>query len=948
MPKISKKNVFAGFLYLLFLPFVQLSSVEHRGSSNTPVISSATTTLTTSSSLLPSVTTCESRTANYITHNLPQQCLRANWTRSINSTALAGGDLNDADLSSASTHALDDTGATRTEGDKTTEAPSPATAPEEYPLEPNSVPPSPQETSTTQVAPDPGPSSSPSSDSTSSEAEAETDSPLDNAKFLSFEEWKKQNLAKIGQSPENVGQGRASASDGRKRPSPINNALDSLGEDGEIELEFGFGPGQEDESTSRWSSQSEDTARVSDVDSETAASGSRENQKDAGTTCKERFNYASFDCAATILKTNPQCKSSSSVLVENKDSYMLNECSAENKFLIVELCDDILIDTIVLANFEFFSSMFRTFRVSISDRYPVKMDRWKELGVFEARNSRDIQAFAVQNPLIWARYLRIEFLTHYGNEFYCPVSLLRVHGTTMMEEFRSQDELGRSDDEVENEEIQQEEHPSDEKLFEVRPAPEPASTEEQKVASIGESEFHEMQYEQEVPIIAGNLSDVVANTSETNLSQSGISSTPATSSASSSMFTSQTPETSNLTANISTTLLESSGALPEVKEENATASLLSATTPTPTSGSSEDAISSPSVNDIPVTADSPSVHNMTLSGSTASATDNGTTSKPSQASQESSKIPSSSVQAPAASPTTQESFFKSIHKRLQMLEANSTLSLQYIEEQSRILRDAFTKVEKRQTSKAETFLQNLNDTVIAELKGFRQQYDQLWQSTVIELETSREQYQREMSALSTRLTLMADELVFQKRMAVVQSTLLLLCLGLVLFVRSGTSSLELPLMQQVMSKSHSMLRLPFDSPPGSPSSRDTSPPSKTRRFFGGTNSRDSDASAGSLSPPLNSRSKPVIELAPATPSDDDEEMMNPESPGDGLDAPVVRQTQSGPATPRGTRENQNPLEWIDGEEGQSLSPPLLNGDRPANNRRASPLRNAESLDDDSF
>jgi hypothetical protein len=34
------------------------------------------------------------------------------------------------------------------------------------------------------------------------------------------------------------------------------------------------------------------------------------------------------------------------------------------------------------------------------------------------------------------RYLRIEFLAHYGNEFYCPVTLLRVHGTTMMEEYK--------------------------------------------------------------------------------------------------------------------------------------------------------------------------------------------------------------------------------------------------------------------------------------------------------------------------------------------------------------------------------------------------------------------------------------------------------------------------------------------------------------------------------
>jgi hypothetical protein len=56
-----------------------------------------------------------------------------------------------------------------------------------------------------------------------------------------------------------------------------------------------------------------------------------------------------------------------------------------------------------------------------------------------------VQAFLIENPLIWARYLRIEFLTHYGNEYYCPVSLLRVHGTTMMDEFRHQEEIARGE-----------------------------------------------------------------------------------------------------------------------------------------------------------------------------------------------------------------------------------------------------------------------------------------------------------------------------------------------------------------------------------------------------------------------------------------------------------------------------------------------------------------------
>ncbi|MBE7180783.1 MAG: hypothetical protein INR71_06170, partial [Terriglobus roseus] len=85
----------------------------------------------------------------------------------------------------------------------------------------------------------PPPSESPPATPTD-ESDADTDSPLDNAHFLSFEEWKKQNLEKSGQSPEHVGQGRAgTASAASARKHPDIGSLDSLGEEGEIEFDFG-------------------------------------------------------------------------------------------------------------------------------------------------------------------------------------------------------------------------------------------------------------------------------------------------------------------------------------------------------------------------------------------------------------------------------------------------------------------------------------------------------------------------------------------------------------------------------------------------------------------------------------------------------------------------------------------------------------------------------------
>ena len=393
------------------------------------------------------ITTCQSRTVNYITHTLPQQCLKTNWARSNSSAGTATSDpVSTAAHSTATSIVVSQSGGSDASTTSTaSESGTPAESAAESILLLDSTA-SLEESSklsttdsTSEIASTPSPGTA---------ADAENDSPLDIANFLSFEEWKRQNLAKVGQSPDSVGQGRSGTPEERRRPTNANGALDSLGDEGEIDLDFGaFVPAETGNGGTTKSAEPVPTVSGKASSQDAAAAPTR--KQDAGVAYKERFNHASFDCAATVLKTNPRCKSPSSVLFESKDSYMLNECRVDNKFIIVELCDDILIDTVVLGNFEFFSSTFRTFRLSITDRYPVKDDRWKDLGTFEARNTRDIQVFSIENPLIWTRYLRIEFLTHYGSEYYCPVSLLRVYGTTMMEEFRHQEESSKNEDEVE-------------------------------------------------------------------------------------------------------------------------------------------------------------------------------------------------------------------------------------------------------------------------------------------------------------------------------------------------------------------------------------------------------------------------------------------------------------------------------------------------------------------
>lgn len=175
-----------------------------------------------------------------------------------------------------------------------------------------------------------------------------------------------------------------------------------------------------------------------EIDLNLFSSSDDSNSEPEGKIYNDKFNYASLDCAATIVKTNSEASGASYILIENKDKYLLNLCSAPSQFFIIELCEDILIEQIVMANFEYFSSNFKNFIVSVSDRFPVPRNGWTQLGEFEGANSKSLQRFNISNPQIWAKYVRIEILDHYDDEFYCPISLIRVHGKTMMDEFKSQ------------------------------------------------------------------------------------------------------------------------------------------------------------------------------------------------------------------------------------------------------------------------------------------------------------------------------------------------------------------------------------------------------------------------------------------------------------------------------------------------------------------------------
>uniref|UniRef100_A0A182NUU1 SUN domain-containing protein n=1 Tax=Anopheles dirus TaxID=7168 RepID=A0A182NUU1_9DIPT len=156
--------------------------------------------------------------------------------------------------------------------------------------------------------------------------------------------------------------------------------------------------------------------------------------KAGGGTMKLRAkNYAAPECGAKIIASNPQAQSTGSVLTAPKDEYLLNPCTSKIWF-VVELCEPVQAERIELANFELFSSSPKEFTVSVSNRFPTR--DWANVGQFTARDERDVQSFPL-HPHLFGKFVRVEILSHYNQEHFCPVSLFRVYGTSEFEAFET-------------------------------------------------------------------------------------------------------------------------------------------------------------------------------------------------------------------------------------------------------------------------------------------------------------------------------------------------------------------------------------------------------------------------------------------------------------------------------------------------------------------------------
>ncbi|KAJ2451414.1 hypothetical protein EV183_003640 [Coemansia sp. RSA 2336] len=449
---------------------------------------------------------------------------------------------------------------------------------------------------------------------------------------------------------------------------------------------------------------------------------------------KERFNYASGDCAAVVLKANREARGTTAILNSKKDQYMLNECSAPNKHVVVELCDDILIDTFVLGNYEFFSSTFKDIMVYASDRYPPKDNQWTFIGHFQGTNSRDAQVFPVRDPKIWAKYILIEFTTHYGREFYCPLTVFKVYGATQMEQYRKEEE---------EEDMQ-----------------EPATLTVDALAGIPLLEYHWPYYRQqqqqqrrnrqrEQPLrIAGSVSPAKAYLQDMqgliNEYQMQDKQEPRSESKAASM-----PRVPDLP-------WDQEGNDEEDYEEE------------------EDEDEGRDIGDAQHIRSDDSFDGQV-------ARDVGSTRNTENKAHE----PTVQTQQ------RQESIFKTIMRRLLRVERNVTLAYRYLEEQHMVFNLVLQQVEMNNLETMQLAIDKLNRTTASQMQSLTTLSEEVWRAILYDLEEYQQKTQAEMSEMGSRLEFLAQEVLFEKRMNVAQLVLLLTIVIMIAPLAKGFKGLKI-------------------------------------------------------------------------------------------------------------------------------------------------------------
>ncbi|KAF9523411.1 UNC-like C-terminal-domain-containing protein [Crepidotus variabilis] len=495
----------------------------------------------------------------------------------------------------------------------------------------------------------------------------------------------------------------------------------------------------------------------------------------------DRFNYAGLDCSARVHDSHRSAKSASSILSSKKDRYMLGPCNTpkERQFVVVELCDDIRIDTVQMANYEFFSGVFKDFTVSVSKTSTI--DDWTFAGTYRAKNVRGVQSFYLPTSIRdFYRFIRIDFRSHYGNEYYCPVSLLRVYGLTHLEEWKW-------------DMWQAETHERSERSHQTLPASVEVISSPSGVIS---RTSHLSQHSSAI----SSLHDVSSPLPSTPSLSSPISTPPTTHSQPitklpgdfhTHLVISSISHTSSISTATST-----SGEVPSSAEKLSNTNLAQ---PTSSSRSNEvDPTAFPSLpsptsesrppSDSIASQSQPTIHANSNPFPSVLASVDEPTVNVIPVSQPPTVPATSHIHAPAHPQPHGESIYRTIMNRLTAVENNQTLYMKYVEQQHAVLRDVIKRLGED----------------LGRLEGITRAQGVTIQRTFDDWDKQRYQLQMESRDILQRIESLSEEIILEKRLGVAQLCLLLavlIFLGLTRGSRAPNSS-AMSTHQQLLAGKH--------------------------------------------------------------------------------------------------------------------------------------------------
>lgn len=201
--------------------------------------------------------------------------------------------------------------------------------------------------------------------------------------FVSFEDWKRKKLEEDGEPPDDevMTETAAQLASDTRTVEPNHSSKET------------GSPNVNDSKSSPKSS-----------------TGSQSNITDTPQKPAHKYNYASPDCSARIHSSSPLTQHASSLLHKSRDRYMLTPCKADEHWVVVELCDEIRIEAVEVAVWEFFSGVVREVRVSVGgeddddgEDYPEndvqgRSSKWEEVGAFVGKNVRGVQVRILGYP----------------------------------------------------------------------------------------------------------------------------------------------------------------------------------------------------------------------------------------------------------------------------------------------------------------------------------------------------------------------------------------------------------------------------------------------------------------------------------------------------------------------------------------------------------------------